>query len=294
MGIKESQPHKYGTHKWTIAFYLSVFLGMFGADKLYLGQYGLFVLKFITLGGFGFWWLIDIILLLNFHEYGDIQWILPKRKIVHVAICVGIIVMFIILLSIVDYTEDSVIMDKNYTNEYYGYKVSLPTTWHVSDIVYITDPVSSEKIPNEVIFTKEGNTSLMRIAVRRVQSLTQQDWLNTNTIEVMKKFYQESGIVENGTKIYIQNVTRGYIINKNGNIPVNHLLYVLYINTSGRAIYDTSQYDIFEIVKPNEGFVLVFTIKYIYLSDDQSYVSDDKLTVMGDEIYEILYSLEFY
>lgn len=43
------------------AFFFSVFLGPFGADYFYLG-YPLWGLgKLVTLGGFGVWWLIDIV-----------------------------------------------------------------------------------------------------------------------------------------------------------------------------------------------------------------------------------------
>lgn len=34
-------------------------LGYLGADRIYKGEVGLGILKLITLGGFGLWWLID-------------------------------------------------------------------------------------------------------------------------------------------------------------------------------------------------------------------------------------------
>jgi TM2 domain-containing membrane protein YozV len=43
------------------AFLLSLFLGYLGADQLYLGFSTWAALKFCTLGGFGAWWLIDIV-----------------------------------------------------------------------------------------------------------------------------------------------------------------------------------------------------------------------------------------
>jgi TM2 domain-containing membrane protein YozV len=45
------------------AFLLTAFLGVLGADRFYLGQTGLGVLKLLTCGGFGFWALIDRILI---------------------------------------------------------------------------------------------------------------------------------------------------------------------------------------------------------------------------------------
>mmetsp|Transcript_21240 Transcript_21240/g.39345 ORF Transcript_21240/g.39345 Transcript_21240/m.39345 type:complete len:603 (+) Transcript_21240:112-1920(+) len=45
----------------TIAFLWSLFLGMFGADYFYLGFPLWGVGKLLTLGGFGFWWLVDIV-----------------------------------------------------------------------------------------------------------------------------------------------------------------------------------------------------------------------------------------
>jgi len=43
------------------AWFYSVFLGMFGADYFYLGYPFMGIAKLLTLGGLGFWWLIDIV-----------------------------------------------------------------------------------------------------------------------------------------------------------------------------------------------------------------------------------------
>lgn len=46
-----------------VALILSIFLGELGIDRFYLGYIGTGILKVITCGGFGIWWLIDLIMI---------------------------------------------------------------------------------------------------------------------------------------------------------------------------------------------------------------------------------------
>lgn len=48
-----------------ILLVLSIFLGSIGIDRFYLGKIGTGVVKLITFGGLGIWWLIDLIIIVS-------------------------------------------------------------------------------------------------------------------------------------------------------------------------------------------------------------------------------------
>jgi len=48
---------------WWTAFFLSLFLGLYGIDRMYVGFLGLGILKLLTMGGIGVWWIADLIFL---------------------------------------------------------------------------------------------------------------------------------------------------------------------------------------------------------------------------------------
>jgi hypothetical protein len=40
-----------------------------------MGHIGLGILKLVTLGGCGIWWLVDVILIATKYKFKDIQWV---------------------------------------------------------------------------------------------------------------------------------------------------------------------------------------------------------------------------
>jgi TM2 domain-containing membrane protein YozV len=60
---------------WTLTLIMSIFFGWFGVDRFIMGQIGLGILKLITAGGCGIWWIIDIILIATKHQFEGIEWV---------------------------------------------------------------------------------------------------------------------------------------------------------------------------------------------------------------------------
>ena len=57
-------PGVFSDKDWIVTVLLSLFVGVLGIDRFYLGYTGLGILKLITIGGLGIWALIDLILVI--------------------------------------------------------------------------------------------------------------------------------------------------------------------------------------------------------------------------------------
>ncbi|HKX24508.1 MAG TPA: TM2 domain-containing protein [Candidatus Saccharimonadales bacterium] len=60
--------------RWLTAFILSLFLGVLGVDRFYLGKVGTGILKLITFGGLGLWAIIDFILVAT-KNIRSVEWV---------------------------------------------------------------------------------------------------------------------------------------------------------------------------------------------------------------------------
>jgi hypothetical protein len=60
---------------WIAALLISILIGTLGIDRFYMGYIGTGILKLITAGGLGIWWLIDVILIASKHDFAKVNWV---------------------------------------------------------------------------------------------------------------------------------------------------------------------------------------------------------------------------
>jgi len=60
---------------WIATLVLSILFGGLGVDRFMMGKIGTGILKLVTGGGFGIWWLIDVILIATKYKYANVEWV---------------------------------------------------------------------------------------------------------------------------------------------------------------------------------------------------------------------------
>ncbi len=64
----------------TISIILSILAGSLGLDRIYIGDTGIGILKLITCGGMGLWWLIDLFLIMDATKEKNMFQLLGMRQ----------------------------------------------------------------------------------------------------------------------------------------------------------------------------------------------------------------------
>jgi len=59
---------------WTVTLIMSIFFGTLGVDRFMMGHVGLGIVKLLTGGGCGIWWIIDLIMVASKHKFKDVEW----------------------------------------------------------------------------------------------------------------------------------------------------------------------------------------------------------------------------
>ena len=60
---------------WVLVLIMSIIFGSLGVDRFIMGKVGTGILKLITFGGLGVWWLVDLILIATKYQFKGIQWV---------------------------------------------------------------------------------------------------------------------------------------------------------------------------------------------------------------------------
>ena len=59
---------------WVLVLVMSAVFGTLGVDRFMMGKVGTGILKLITFGGLGVWWLVDLVLIATKHKFKDVEW----------------------------------------------------------------------------------------------------------------------------------------------------------------------------------------------------------------------------
>jgi len=60
---------------WVLTLIMSIIFGQLGVDRFIMGHIGLGILKLLTAGGFGIWWIIDIIMIATKKKFTGVEWV---------------------------------------------------------------------------------------------------------------------------------------------------------------------------------------------------------------------------
>jgi TM2 domain-containing membrane protein YozV len=60
---------------WVLTLVMSIIFGSLGVDRFIMGKIGTGILKLITFGGFGIWWLVDLILIATKYNFKNVKWV---------------------------------------------------------------------------------------------------------------------------------------------------------------------------------------------------------------------------
>jgi uncharacterized Zn finger protein (UPF0148 family) len=87
----------YAPKDWTVSLVLCTLLGWLGVHRFYSGHLVIGLVQLVTLGGFGIWWLIDLLLIIS-GKYRDSKgYLLERRKPAVGSGCAWALGMFLVI-----------------------------------------------------------------------------------------------------------------------------------------------------------------------------------------------------
>jgi TM2 domain-containing membrane protein YozV len=59
---------------WLPVLIVSILVGSFGIDRFMMGHVGLGIVKLLTFGGLGIWYLVDLIMIAMKSDFPGVEW----------------------------------------------------------------------------------------------------------------------------------------------------------------------------------------------------------------------------
>ena len=185
---------------WALTVWMSFFLGWLGVDRFIMGKIGTGILKLITFGGFGIWYLIDLILIMSSYKFKNVEWKFPKNKTVHI-VTIAFLVIVIAAFSGSDTTTTT--SSTNSQNEITPIEVSIDELYSS-----FSDYSDLSEIQKEELYNTKYKDKIIKTSIRA-------DKIDRALLSSQYVVIQKSGLISCTAKAFFPSSERNILLNAN-------------------------------------------------------------------------------